>query len=526
MKRVMAMLSVLAVLVSLTACMELPMFSAKNEAFSYKDLEAQLNRFAEEDGVEGVLSMDTIEYPRKLHSGALLYYVTYWDGLFSIYITEMEGQVVVIQSITDEVTYASRHAEKTREEWAAVAAYPFVLCEDGLRMDTVGKWHASMKEKEGYAWNDSLCTYESEEWTYSWTQNESTIFITANHESYTPGGETPTRSEEDATPLTHEVLIERLNGFADEIGMVGVGEVTSKPKDKAGEIGYNFRCFGELVDVEVIEKDGEAVQVMAITNSSTYPKEIAGVIGTQDFSLMAFILASSAPALCEMERDSDAVAAWMIEKFDQADVETTNGVEFRTYISDKWKYSWLTNDFGELGNIQTCVAVDIDWADANISAKGYATVSPTTPTTTSPTTAPTVFSPYTIRLDASTAVYSGPGFSNEYVGSVGQTTTYTIVEEIHNNSSKWGKLKSGLGWVCLDGVAEKDDKIYISVDYTTYLEEGTTIYSGPGYEYSPAETIAQSTNYTIVEECYNNARCWGKLKSGLGWVDLSGWGKY
>ena len=59
----------------------------------------------------------------------------------------------------------------------------------------------------------------------------------------------------------------------------------------------------------------------------------------------------------------------------------------------------------------------------------------------------------------------------------------------------------------------------------SYLERitlGQSIYSGPGYSYSYVRGVEETNNYTIVDEAYDmEGRLWGKLKSGVGWVDLT-----
>ena len=149
------------------------------------------------------------------------------------------------------------------------------------------------------------------------------------------------------------------------------------------------------------------------------------------------------------------------------------------------------------------------------------TAAPTTTAETTTTAASTTSAAglFTVRLDAENRIYSGPDFDYAVVGTLGQSTVYTIVEEVYNGDYRWGKLKSGLGWVCLSMPYGDYSSEYYTVNYTIHLEEGTPIYKGP----VPGEqvgTITQSTMYTIVEECYNNAGSFGRLKSGLGWVEL------
>ena len=49
-----------------------------------------------------------------------------------------------------------------------------------------------------------------------------------------------------------------------------------------------------------------------------------------------------------------------------------------------------------------------------------------------------------------------------------------------------------------------------------------SVYSGPGYDYSFVGTVRKRGTYTIVEEAEDSeGNLWGKLKSGMGWVDLT-----
>lgn len=49
-----------------------------------------------------------------------------------------------------------------------------------------------------------------------------------------------------------------------------------------------------------------------------------------------------------------------------------------------------------------------------------------------------------------------------------------------------------------------------------------SVYSGPSYDHSFVQTVEQAGTYTIVEEQWDyEGNLWGKLKSGVGWVDLT-----
>ena len=59
--------------------------------------------------------------------------------------------------------------------------------------------------------------------------------------------------------------------------------------------------------------------------------------------------------------------------------------------------------------------------------------------------------PYTTSLGAAVSIFDGPSYDYTYVQSVGQDGIYTIVEEAYDSEGNlWGKLKSGLGWVLLE----------------------------------------------------------------------------
>lgn len=60
------------------------------------------------------------------------------------------------------------------------------------------------------------------------------------------------------------------------------------------------------------------------------------------------------------------------------------------------------------------------------------------------------FKPYTVRVTASALnIRAGAGVEFNKVGCLGKGEIYTIVEEKMNGSTKWGKLKSGAGWISL-----------------------------------------------------------------------------
>lgn len=60
--------------------------------------------------------------------------------------------------------------------------------------------------------------------------------------------------------------------------------------------------------------------------------------------------------------------------------------------------------------------------------------------------------PYSVRVKSEVLYYRrGPGTNNPVAGQIRKGEVYTIVEEAFGlGSSKWGKLKSGAGWIALD----------------------------------------------------------------------------
>ena len=67
------------------------------------------------------------------------------------------------------------------------------------------------------------------------------------------------------------------------------------------------------------------------------------------------------------------------------------------------------------------------------------------------------------------------------------------------------------------------ETVFHNVPYTVAISKcDLPIYSGPGYDYFSTCTIENKGIYTIVEETEDfEGNLWGRLKSGIGWVDLT-----
>ena len=71
---------------------------------------------------------------------------------------------------------------------------------------------------------------------------------------------------------------------------------------------------------------------------------------------------------------------------------------------------------------------------------------------TSSETKPTTKTPYLVRVtDPSLNIRKGPGTNYDINGQIRDKGVYTIVDESAGpGATKWGKLKSGIGWISLD----------------------------------------------------------------------------
>ena len=125
------------------------------------------------------------------------------------------------------------------------------------------------------------------------------------------------------------------------------------------------------------------------------------------------------------------------------------------------------------------------------------------------TTVPAVFEPYTVRIeDPETAVYSGPAFVHAVTALVEEAGAYTIVEEATDaDGNLWGRLKSGLGWVCLTEPA-------LAPIYADYAPESFNAYHA--YWCDETEYLT-SIGFTPAETLTN-------VEFGLlDWVDTESW---
>lgn len=132
---------------------------------------------------------------------------------------------------------------------------------------------------------------------------------------------------------------------------------------------------------------------------------------------------------------------------------------------------------------------------------------------------------YTVQVTVSDLnIRSGPSTDTDSKGFIAPGV-YTIVEEADGpGATKWGRLKSGAGWISLDYTKRLGSATSGPSQFNPYTVKVSVtelrIRSGPGTDTDSKGFIAPGV-YTIVEEADGQgAKRWGKLKSGAGWISL------
>ena len=249
---------------------------------------------------------------------------------------------------------------------------------------------------------------------------------------------------------------------------------------------------------------------------------------------------------------------WSTNKNDRVNhLNGCNMTVHRDYANKACPGDYLYNRHGE-------IAAEVNRRPQGASSGGGVAVTP--PATEKPTDGGTgaTATPYLVRVTISDLyIRKGPGTNYGKNGFI-KPGVYTIVEEsTGTGATKWGKLKSGAGWISLDyankacpgdylynrhgeiaaevnrrpqgassggGVAvtppatEKPTDGGTGATATPYLVRVTIsdlyIRKGPGTNYGKNGFIKPGV-YTIVEESTGTgATKWGKLKSGAGWISL------
>lgn len=135
---------------------------------------------------------------------------------------------------------------------------------------------------------------------------------------------------------------------------------------------------------------------------------------------------------------SSAIPGWVISDYNHIVTQTTSGGKAvvkggKTCVLLGKKVNKKSGK--EEAGINT-------WIDKGVLAAVGASTAPTPP----------AFQSYTVKVTATELnIRKGPGTNYGTNGSIKDKGIYTIVEEsVGTGATKWGKLKSGVGWISLD----------------------------------------------------------------------------
>lgn len=137
-----------------------------------------------------------------------------------------------------------------------------------------------------------------------------------------------------------------------------------------------------------------------------------------------------------------------------------------------------------------------------------------------PEPSPSPVDSYTVKITADVLnIRKGPGTNFGIAGQIRDHGVYTIVKESDGpGASKWGKLKSGAGWISLDYTSKgKSSKLSGKVLglYVVNTPSGLNVRKGPGTNYSRIKTYRNGTRF----DTYEISGDWARTPSG--WVNLN-----
>ncbi len=141
--------------------------------------------------------------------------------------------------------------------------------------------------------------------------------------------------------------------------------------------------------------------------------------------------------------------------------------EVTRYITNRGTYRIIAEEIERLGEGQATVWGKLEgegWINLEDAAKEDkpeasekpAVTEPEENTTEKPEETEADFQPYIFKIiNPCLQIYSGPGYHYNGCGEIRNCGSYTIVEEAEQSFAggrtvTWGRLKSGVGWICLD----------------------------------------------------------------------------
>lgn len=141
-----------------------------------------------------------------------------------------------------------------------------------------------------------------------------------------------------------------------------------------------------------------------------------------------------------------------------------------------------------------------------------------------PTPEPIPSNSYTVKvLTGCLNIRKGPGTNYAVCGQITDRGIYTIVEESSGSgANKWGRLKSGAGWISLDYTSKEGEtptggivSNYKLGLYVVNTPSGLNVRSGPGTNYKIVKGYRNGTRF----DTYEIQGDWAKTPSG--WVNLN-----
>lgn len=122
----------------------------------------------------------------------------------------------------------------------------------------------------------------------------------------------------------------------------------------------------------------------------------------------------------------------------------------------------------------------------------YLTVIKTATTTTAST-----FKSYTAKINSGTAIYKSAGGSK--IDTIKTTSVYTIIDEKTTNKIKYGKLKSGAGWVDTSKITKKITKTTTKSSTASTIKKGDKVKVLSNKTYDGGTFIIYESRYFVLD---------------------------
>ena len=253
----------------------------------------------------------------------------------------------------------------------------------------------------------------------------------------------------------------RRNGYGSDFMSVAKTEAG----ESAGEKKISFTYYKGYASASITEIDNIAQTIVVTALPAKFAQLTPSNSSTENLH-QAYAVCLVMLEACESDKDGD----WHVEQLRNAQDEGNSSVSIGSYTSDKWHYTGMLSDY-----YVTCVAARYCSQCGN--------------------NAPAVI------------FFSGTAICDKCNSNAQEGTDATTDTPLAPEVS----------------ATEPVVKVPMNdVPYTTSLEAAVSIFDGPSYDYTYVQSVGQDGIYTIVEEAYDaEGNLWGRLKSGVGWVELS-----